>query len=91
MAGNWIPSGNDQQRLTSALRGWVEQLKQVVGNAQILTNIMAQMAPGGDFSTLETYFSIPTGLGTTVKDLVGSASNDLNTNGLIQGVIQRLG
>lgn len=87
--GSWIPSGNDTPRLQSRLRNAVSQLAQAAEELQALTNVMAQMAPASDYTTIETYFAIPTGSGQAVHDIVGSA-NTLLQGATIQALLQRL-
>jgi hypothetical protein len=91
MVGNWIPTGNDQARLTAQLRGAVNQLTQAAATLLGISNIMSQMVAGGtDYTTVETYFGLQTGTGVTVVPIVGTASTDLQGSN-IQGLLQRLG
>jgi hypothetical protein len=90
MVGSWIPSGNDQQRLTNELRIAVQQLQQAAQRLQAISNTMAQMAPAADVTTIEQYFTIQAGSGQAVKDLIGSAATALSGNTFVQGVLQRL-
>ncbi len=91
MASAWIPSGNDQARLTNQLRLAIQNLTQAAANIEALSNIMSQMVSNGsDYSVVETYFSIPTGQGQNVVPIVGTANTSLQAT-QIQGLLQRMG
>jgi hypothetical protein len=91
MIGNWIPSGaNEEVRLTNRLRNTVQQLQFATSELLIIHNIMAQMAPGTDYSDIETYFQLIVGTGHSVHDIVGTASDALQASD-VQALIQRLG
>lgn len=91
IAGAWIPSGNDQARLTSQLRSAVQSLNQAVQQLTSVSNIMTQMnASGTAYVNIETYFSVQSGSGQAVNDIVGSAASDLQGS-TIQALIQKLG
>lgn len=91
MASAWVPTGNDQTRLQNQLRVAIQQLAAAASSLESLSNVMAQMLNGGtDYTTIETYFGVPTGQGQTLHDVVGTASTDLQgTN--VQGLLQRFG
>jgi hypothetical protein len=89
--GNWIPDSTAQTRLPQQLRGAILQLAQAAATFQTLANIQSQMVGGGsDYSTVETYFGIPTGSGQTLSAVLGTANGDLQ-GGNIQGLLQRFG
>lgn len=91
MTGNWVPSGNDQQRLQAQLRGAITQLAAAAVGLQSLSNIMSQMVGGGtDYTTVETYFGLQAGQGAVLSSVVGTASGDLQ-GGNVQGLLQRFG
>lgn len=91
MSSAWVPTGNDQTRLQNQLRVAIQQLAAAASSLEALSNVMAQMLNGGvDYTTIETYFGVPTGQGQTLHDVVGTASTDLQgTN--VQGLLQRFG
>ncbi len=90
IVGSWVPSGNDQQRLTAQLRGAISQIAAAAATLQGLSNVMSQMVANSDFTTIENYFSVPTGSGQALHDVLGTASGDLQ-GGNIQGLLQRFG
>jgi hypothetical protein len=91
IAGSWVPSGNDQPRLTGQMRSAIAQLQAAAATLGSLKNIMAQMVGGGtDYSTIETYFAVGTGYGQTLHDVLGTASDDLQGSN-VQGLLQRFG
>jgi hypothetical protein len=90
IAGSWVPSGNDQQRLTGQLRGAVSQLAGSAATLQTLANIMSQMLAASDYTTIETYFGLAAGSGQTLHDVLGTASSALQQSG-VQGLLQRFG
>jgi hypothetical protein len=90
ITGSWVPSGNDQQRLSGTLRGAISQLASSAASLQTLANIMSQMVASSDYTTIETYFGLAAGTGQTLHDVLGTASTDLQ-GGNIQGLLQRFG
>jgi hypothetical protein len=90
ITGSWVPSGNDQQRLSAQLRGAISQLAAAASTLQTLSNVMSQMVSGSDYTTIETYFGVATGEGQTLHDVLGTASSDLQGSP-VQGLLQRFG
>jgi hypothetical protein len=90
ITGSWCPSGNDQNRLTNRMRNAIQQLQFSVSELLALQNIMAQMVVASDYTTIEAYFSVPTGSGQAAHDVLGTASTALQAAG-VQGLIQRFG
>ena len=90
LVGNWIPRGNDSQRLGGQLAALIAQLSAAAATAASLSNVMSQMAPSGDYTTIESTFGLQPGQGQTLHDVVGTVSTDLS-GGNIQGLLQRFG
>lgn len=91
IVGNWFPTGNDQQRLTAALRAAIQQLTNATNVLAAIVQVQAQMLAGGsDFSTIETYFTFAPGTGQFMKDIIGTASDTLASSP-VQALLQRLG
>lgn len=90
ITGSWVPSGNDQQRFQSQLRGAIIQLASAAATLSTLSNIMSQMVSGSDYTTIETYFGVATGYGQTLHDVLGTAATDLQGSN-VQGLLQRFG
>ena len=89
MTGSWIPTGADSARLGAQLRTAVTQLTAAANALLVLKTVMAQMAPGTDYTTIESSFGLQTGNGQSVHDIVGSASDALQA-AAPQALIQRL-
>ncbi len=88
ITGSWVPSGNDQQRRQAQLRGAIQQLAAATATLLSESNIMSQMLANSDYTTIETYYGVPTGSGQTLHDVLGTASTALQ-GGSIQGLLQR--
>ena len=89
ITGSWIPSGNDTPRNQARLRNAIQQLAFAAEELLAIKNVMAQMVSGADYTSIETYFAVPTGSGQAVHDIVGSASDDLQ-GATVQALLQRL-
>lgn len=91
MVSSWVPTGSDQQRLQGQLRNAISQLTSATSSLLALKNIMAQMLGGGsDYTTIETYFSVSSGNGQPLHDVLGTASDDLQ-GASVQALLQRFG
>lgn len=78
LPGNWIPTGNDQQRLTMQLRALVNSVQQAQQLAAQVSGTMAQMTGGGgSATTVETYYSVQAGSGQAVANIVGTVNASL--------------
>lgn len=95
MTGSWIQTGlpanssSDTQRLNNQLRQFINALTLAAELGPIITNTMAQMVSGTDYTTIESAFGLQAGTGQSVHDIVGTANTDLQGSN-IQGLIQRL-
>lgn len=91
MASNWIPTGNDQARLQGLARTFIQSVITAWEVGPVLNNTLAQMLGGGtDYSTIESYFGVPTGQGVTFKALLGSANADVQASANVAAMVQRL-
>jgi hypothetical protein len=90
VSGNWIPRGNDAQRLGALLNQLVNYVAQARGLARILADAIEQ-AKGGSGSTadLATMFGIEPANTGAVADLVKNLAADLEAEG-VTAILQRL-
>jgi len=98
LTGNWVPvpsTDSGGQRLQQQFRADMQQLAQIAANMQARAKLLGGMAPSTDVTTIETVFNLAAGQGQTFKNVLTSASNDLNgINGgstFIQQLLQNYG
>lgn len=90
MASAHIEIRGGDSRLSSSVRSAVDRLRDVQEQFQAVTDIMGQVALGGDYAALATKLNVTAAEAETVYALFGSANTEIRTAFLLQ-IVSRLG